>query len=182
MVSLGTVGRNVAAGMTGGLGYFYDASGDFPDRVNGEIVAVQRVVTAAGGAHLRALVEAHVERTGGWREGVVLRALVGCRAEITEVGVLGVCFCLMWFGCLTRPAALPLPLRRVCQGHGAAGGLGQRGAEVLAAGAALGGQHPRGVAPGRGVGSHVGRQADGGRPGMSSNAPGTAGTARLPRF
>ena len=66
MVALGSVGRNVAAGMTGGLGYFYDAEGDFPDRVNGEIVACQRVCTATGNAHLRGLVEAHVERTGGW--------------------------------------------------------------------------------------------------------------------
>ena len=28
MVSLGSVGRNVAAGMTGGLGYFYDEEGE----------------------------------------------------------------------------------------------------------------------------------------------------------
>lgn len=29
VVCLGTAGRNVAAGMTGGLGYFYDADGSF---------------------------------------------------------------------------------------------------------------------------------------------------------
>lgn len=34
IVSLGRVGRNVAAGMTGGLGYFYDEAGDFPDKVS----------------------------------------------------------------------------------------------------------------------------------------------------
>lgn len=33
VVSLGNVGRNVAAGMTGGLGYFYDADGLFPEKV-----------------------------------------------------------------------------------------------------------------------------------------------------
>lgn len=33
VVSLGRVGRNVAAGMTGGLGYFFDEEGDFPDKV-----------------------------------------------------------------------------------------------------------------------------------------------------
>lgn len=33
VVSLGRVGRNVAAGMTGGLGYFFDEAGDFPDKV-----------------------------------------------------------------------------------------------------------------------------------------------------
>ncbi len=34
VVSLGSVGRNVAAGMTGGLGYFYDADGLFPEKVS----------------------------------------------------------------------------------------------------------------------------------------------------
>jgi glutamate synthase (ferredoxin) len=34
------------------------------DRVNGEIVQCQRVVTAAGEAHLKGLLEEHVERTG----------------------------------------------------------------------------------------------------------------------
>ena len=33
VVSLGRVGRNVAAGMTGGLGYFYDEAEDFPEKV-----------------------------------------------------------------------------------------------------------------------------------------------------
>ncbi len=53
VVVLGTVGRNVAAGMTGGLGYFYDEAGDFCDKVNTEIVAVQRVQTAAGEQQLK---------------------------------------------------------------------------------------------------------------------------------
>jgi glutamate synthase domain-containing protein 3 len=35
VVVLGTAGRNVAAGMTGGLGYFYDEEGDFPEKVRG---------------------------------------------------------------------------------------------------------------------------------------------------
>lgn len=33
VVSLGRVGRNVAAGMTGGLGYFFDEAANFPDKV-----------------------------------------------------------------------------------------------------------------------------------------------------
>lgn len=34
VVALGTVGRNVGAGMTGGLAYFYDEEGDFPEKVS----------------------------------------------------------------------------------------------------------------------------------------------------
>ena len=43
--------------MTGGLAYFYDADGSLPDKVNGEIVTVQRVCSAAGAAALRKLIE-----------------------------------------------------------------------------------------------------------------------------
>lgn len=39
-------------------------AGDFPSLVNAEIVSIQRVQTKAGEAHLRGLIEAHVERTG----------------------------------------------------------------------------------------------------------------------
>ena len=64
VVVLGPVGRNVAAGMTGGLGYFYDPDGRFEEKVNGEIVTAQRVATDAGEAQLRRLIAAHAEKTG----------------------------------------------------------------------------------------------------------------------
>ena len=40
VVVLGKVGRNVGAGMTGGLGYFLDEDGSFPLQVNPEIVKI----------------------------------------------------------------------------------------------------------------------------------------------
>ncbi|MEL7067877.1 MAG: glutamate synthase large subunit [Cyanobacteria bacterium J06581_3] len=64
VVVLGGVGRNVGAGMTGGLGYFLDESGDFQTRVNPEIVQVQRILTDAGEQQLKSLIEAHADRTG----------------------------------------------------------------------------------------------------------------------
>ncbi|MEO0686673.1 MAG: glutamate synthase-related protein, partial [Cyanobacteria bacterium J06649_11] len=63
IVVLGQVGRNVAAGMTGGLGYFLDEKGNFPQLVNPEIVSIQRVVTEAGEKQLKELITAHFERT-----------------------------------------------------------------------------------------------------------------------
>jgi len=72
VVVLGNVGRNVAAGMTGGLGYFLDEEGDFTDKVNAEIVSVQRVVSKAGEAHLKGLLEEHVERTGSAKATALL--------------------------------------------------------------------------------------------------------------
>jgi len=64
IVSLGEVGRNVGAGMTGGIGYFLDTDGTFESKINREIVAVQRVETKAGEKQLKDLITEHVECTG----------------------------------------------------------------------------------------------------------------------
>jgi glutamate synthase (ferredoxin) len=63
-VVLGPTGRNVGAGMTGGLAYFLDEEGSFPTKVNPEIVQIQRVITKAGEQQLKDLIQAHGERTG----------------------------------------------------------------------------------------------------------------------
>jgi glutamate synthase (ferredoxin) len=64
IVVLGKVGRNVGAGMTGGLGYFLDETGNFPDLVNHAIVNVQRVASAVGAQQLYDLIKTHGDRTG----------------------------------------------------------------------------------------------------------------------
>jgi glutamate synthase (ferredoxin) len=71
IVVLGSVGRNVGAGMTGGLAYFLDEDGSFSEKFNPEIIKIQRVKTAAGEAQLKGLIEAHVTRTGS-RKGQTL--------------------------------------------------------------------------------------------------------------
>ncbi|MEH2070663.1 MAG: glutamate synthase large subunit [Nostoc sp.] len=63
IVVLGKVGRNVAAGMTGGLAYFLDENGSFPELVNPESVKMQRVITQAGAKQLFELIKTHAERT-----------------------------------------------------------------------------------------------------------------------
>ena len=63
VVVLGGVGRNVGAGMTGGIAYFLDQAGNFPARVNPEIVKLQRVISPAGEQQLRELIQAHAQLT-----------------------------------------------------------------------------------------------------------------------
>jgi len=63
VVVLGRVGRNLGAGMTGGLAYVLDEEGNFPAKVNGEIVRIQRVQTAAAEAQLKSLIQEHYRRT-----------------------------------------------------------------------------------------------------------------------
>lgn len=72
VVMLGSVGRNVGAGMTGGLGYFYDIDGTFEKKVNKEIVKMQRVVTPEGEAQLKAMIERHFQLTDSERADEIL--------------------------------------------------------------------------------------------------------------
>jgi len=72
VVMLGSVGRNVGAGMTGGIGYFYDKDGDFEEKVNREIVKTQRLGTPEAEAQLKAIVERHYQLTGSERADEIL--------------------------------------------------------------------------------------------------------------
>eukprot|EP00271_Cylindrocystis_brebissonii_P004208 TRINITY_DN1580_c2_g1_i1.p1 TRINITY_DN1580_c2_g1~~TRINITY_DN1580_c2_g1_i1.p1 ORF type:complete len:1628 (-),score=366.73 TRINITY_DN1580_c2_g1_i1:1822-6705(-) len=72
VVVLGKVGRNVGAGMTGGIAYFLDEDGTFESKVNKEIVAMQRVCTPAGDAQLKRLIQAYVDKTGSTRGASIL--------------------------------------------------------------------------------------------------------------
>ncbi len=72
IVVLGNVGRNVGAGMTGGLAYFLDEDGTFLAKVNPEIVKTQRVTAPAGEQQLKGLIQAHAERTGSPKAKMIL--------------------------------------------------------------------------------------------------------------
>jgi len=73
VVVLGEVGRNVGAGMTGGLGYFLDENNTFPDKVNPEIVKIQRVESEAGAKQLKEAIEQHIARTGSAKGKAILQ-------------------------------------------------------------------------------------------------------------
>lgn len=72
IVVLGNVGRNVGAGMTGGLAYFLDEDGSFKGKVNQEIVKMQRVSAPAGEQQLKELIQAHAEHTGSPKAQAIL--------------------------------------------------------------------------------------------------------------
>ncbi|MBW4582829.1 MAG: glutamate synthase large subunit [Tildeniella nuda ZEHNDER 1965/U140] len=72
IVVLGNTGRNVGAGMTGGLAYFLDEDGTFPTKVNPEIVKLQRVLAPAGEQQLKELIELQGDRTGSQKAKTIL--------------------------------------------------------------------------------------------------------------
>ncbi|MBW4621152.1 MAG: glutamate synthase subunit alpha [Cyanosarcina radialis HA8281-LM2] len=72
IVVLGKVGRNVGAGMTGGLAYFLDEDDSFSEKVNGEIVKIQRVTSSVGEQQLKELIQLHCDRTGSPKAQTIL--------------------------------------------------------------------------------------------------------------
>ncbi|XP_059428219.1 ferredoxin-dependent glutamate synthase, chloroplastic isoform X1 [Corylus avellana] len=73
VVVLGKVGRNVAAGMTGGLAYILDEDNTLLPKVNKEIVKIQRLTATVGQMQLKNLIEAHVEKTGSSKGSSILK-------------------------------------------------------------------------------------------------------------
>ena len=74
VVVLGSAGRNFAAGMSGGVAYVLDERGDFPSRVNLQMVGIEKLEAADEIAEVRALIEKHLAHTASSRARRVLDA------------------------------------------------------------------------------------------------------------
>ena len=72
VVVLGPAGRNFAAGMSGGIAYVLDERGDFPDRINRQMVEVEKLESPKEIAEVRAMVEKHFAYTKSSRAQRVL--------------------------------------------------------------------------------------------------------------
>ena len=72
VVVFGPVGRNFAAGMSGGVAYVLDENGVFPGLCNHEMVDLEPLVDGEDIAEVRGLIEAHVRHTGSDRGEDVL--------------------------------------------------------------------------------------------------------------
>jgi glutamate synthase domain-containing protein 2/glutamate synthase domain-containing protein 1/glutamate synthase domain-containing protein 3 len=72
VVVLGSTGRNFGAGMSGGIAYVLDESGDFPAHVNMQMVEIEPLEDAAEIARVRAMIERHRALTGSERARHVL--------------------------------------------------------------------------------------------------------------
>nr|AIA61126.1 glutamate synthase [Cyanidiaceae sp. MX-AZ01] len=70
VVILGKCGRNFAAGMTGGLAYVFDEN--LEQKLNPEIVKIQRLITDEGRAQLKHLISLHAYKTGSKRAQEIL--------------------------------------------------------------------------------------------------------------
>ncbi len=98
---LGKTGRNFAAGMSGGLAYVYDEDGQFAQRCNTAMVALDKVLTSAeqesqierkfwhndqtDEAQLKKLLEEHFKWTGSRRARELLDDWAQARAKFVKV-------------------------------------------------------------------------------------------------
>ena len=64
LVVLGEIGRNFAAGMSGGVAYIYDPAGEFLTRCNLGTVELEKVETAGDKSELHNLIHLHHKFTG----------------------------------------------------------------------------------------------------------------------
>ena len=74
VVVIGPAGRNIAAGMTGGISYFLDEHNNLLSRVNQEIVKVQRIKTQEGENHLKNLLIMHLSKTNSSKAKLLLES------------------------------------------------------------------------------------------------------------
>jgi glutamate synthase (ferredoxin) len=72
VVVLGRAGRNFGAGMSGGIAYVLDEAGDFPKRVNAQMVGIERLEDPREIAALRAMIQKHLDYTRSERARAVL--------------------------------------------------------------------------------------------------------------
>ncbi|QNI86902.1 ferredoxin-dependent glutamate synthase [Synechococcus sp. ROS8604] len=72
VVVLGSTGRNIGAGMTGGVAFLLDQEGRIAPRVNPEIVEVCAITTDEQESLLKGLLEQHVALTGSEKAAALL--------------------------------------------------------------------------------------------------------------
>ncbi|MPN46439.1 Ferredoxin-dependent glutamate synthase 1 [bioreactor metagenome] len=86
VVVLGPTGVNFAAGMTGGLAYVYDETGDFDLRCNVGTVDLETVEPGSDDeAELLGLLREHAEVTGSEKAKAILGDWVNARPKFVKV-------------------------------------------------------------------------------------------------
>nr|WDA98841.1 glutamate synthase [Sciadococcus taiwanensis] len=85
VVVLGKAGQNIAAGMTGGIAYFLDEDEAFKEKINTEIVKIQRIVTTLANNRLKKLLMQHAEKTGSLKAQHILQDWESCLQKFWQV-------------------------------------------------------------------------------------------------
>jgi glutamate synthase (ferredoxin) len=85
VVVLGQVGRNFAAGMTGGTAYVFDLENDFKDKVNQEMVELDYLTETEDEALVKEMIKEHLKYTGSDRAAEILNNWQDYKAKFIRV-------------------------------------------------------------------------------------------------
>ena len=85
VVVLGPTGRNFGAGMSGGVAYVLDETGDFAKRANGAMVGLEKLESPAEIAEVRAMIERHQEYTQSTRAQAILANWAAYQPKFVKV-------------------------------------------------------------------------------------------------
>jgi len=72
VVILGEIGKNFAAGMSGGIAYIYDKDNNMAQRINKGSVDLDRVETDADEVELKGMIENYIKYTSSKEAKVIL--------------------------------------------------------------------------------------------------------------
>jgi glutamate synthase (ferredoxin) len=85
VVVIGPTGRNFAAGMSGGVAFVLDESGQFAQNCNKEMVGLSRLENDADVALVRGLIERHAQLTGSTRAERIMASWEEWRPKFVRV-------------------------------------------------------------------------------------------------
>ncbi len=85
VVILGPVGRNFAAGMSGGIAYVFDPDHKLPELYNPGLVDLEPIETDQDEQEVRTLLEAHYRHTKSTRAESILEKWQSTRSQFTKV-------------------------------------------------------------------------------------------------
>jgi len=85
VVVLGPTGRNFAAGMSGGIAYVLDETGDFPRRCNPQMVGLEKLADDAEIETVRQMIQRHAEYTRSQRAWKILALWEQYAAQFVKV-------------------------------------------------------------------------------------------------
>nr|YP_009296622.1 ferredoxin-dependent glutamate synthase [Apophlaea sinclairii]AOM65762.1 ferredoxin-dependent glutamate synthase [Apophlaea sinclairii] len=85
VVVLGNSGKNIAAGMTGGIAYFLDETNDLISKINPVTIKIKRVKTSKGHEQLYQLIYQHQSKTKSLKANYILKNWHICKQQFWQL-------------------------------------------------------------------------------------------------
>jgi glutamate synthase domain-containing protein 2/glutamate synthase domain-containing protein 1/glutamate synthase domain-containing protein 3 len=85
VVILGEIGKNFAAGMSGGIAYIYDKESNLAQRINPEMVDLDTIETAEDEQEVKSMIESYIKYTGSQEANEILENWNSVKSKFIKV-------------------------------------------------------------------------------------------------